>query len=249
MFNYKKIFIQIILYVKRVKIMVHKYKTYIKGFDEELDGGIPENHIVLISGTPGTMKSSVAYNILYNNIKNEGSNGVYVSLEQSRENFMFQIQSLGLHDIEDLDLTILDMAKIRKEVDMSKERPWIEVVKKHLDYLKETLEFDLLVIDSLPVVEMLSKIEDERAYLFYFFEWLRDLKVTSFIIAEISPDPTKVYPEEFLADGIILLTMERVNEVDVHRRIRCVKMRGVDHNTGYFTLEFKDDTFQASQAI
>ncbi|MEE9152100.1 MAG: ATPase domain-containing protein, partial [Thermoplasmata archaeon] len=165
------------------------------------------------------------------------------------ENFLFQIESLGLHDIEELKLTILDMAKIRKEVDMTKEKPWLDVMKKHLDYLKESLNFDLLVIDSLPVVEMLSKIEDERAYLFYFFEWLRDLKVTTFIISEISTDPSTVYPEEFLADGIVLLTMERVNEVDVHRRIRCVKMRGVNHNTGYFTLEFKDDAFQASQTI
>jgi len=229
--------------------MVHTYKTYIKGLDEELGGGIPEGHIVLISGTPGTMKSSVAYNILYNNIKQENSVGVYVSLEQSRENLLFQIESLRLHDIEELKLTILDMAKIRKEVDMTKEKPWLDVLKKHLDYLKESLNFDLLVIDSLPVLEMISKAEDERAYLFYFFEWLRDLKVTSFIISEISTDPTRVYPEEFLTDGIILLTMERVNEVDVHRRIRCVKMRGVNHNTGYFTLEFKDDAFQASQAI
>jgi KaiC/GvpD/RAD55 family RecA-like ATPase len=229
--------------------MVRIYKTYIKGFDEELNEGIPEEHIILVSGTPGTMKSSVAYNILYNNIKDEESVGVYVSLEQSRENLLFQLKSLGLHEIEDLSLTILDMAKIRKEVDMTKEKPWIDVMKKHLGYLKESLNFDLLVIDSLPVVEMISKMEDERAYLFYFFEWLRDLKVTTFIISEISTDPSKVYPEEFLADGIILLTMERVNEVDVHRRIRCVKMRGVNHNTGYFTLEFKDGVFQASQAI
>lgn len=229
--------------------MVDKYKTYIKGFDEELGGGIPQNHIILVSGTPGTMKSSVAYNILYNNIKHEDSVGVYVSLEQSRENLLFQIESLGLHDIKKLKLTILDMAKIRKEVDMTKERPWLDVMKKHLNYLKETLNFDLLVIDSLPVVEMISKVEDERAYLFYFFEWLRDLKVTTFMISELSTDPTQVHPEEFLADGIILLTLERVNEVDVHRRIRCVKMRGMNHNTGYFTLEFKDDAFQASQAI
>ena len=69
--------------------MVNTYKTYIKGLDEELGGGIPEGHIILVSGTPGTMKSSVAYNILYNNIKSEDSVGVYVSLEQSRENLLF----------------------------------------------------------------------------------------------------------------------------------------------------------------
>ena len=229
--------------------MVHRYKTYIRGFDELLGGGLPEGHIILVSGTPGTMKSSIAYNILYNNIKHKESVGVYVSLEQSRENLLFQIESLGLHDIEELDLTILDMSKIRKEVDMTKEKPWLDVLKKHLGYLKETINFDLLAIDSLPVLEMISNVEDERAYLFYFFEWLRDLKVTSFIISEISTDHSKVYPEEFLADGILLLTMERVNEVDVYRRIRCVKMRGVNHNTSYFTLEFKDNEFQASQPI
>jgi KaiC/GvpD/RAD55 family RecA-like ATPase len=229
--------------------MIQRYKTYIRGFDEELGGGIPEGHLILVSGTPGTMKSSVAYNILYNNIKHKSSQGVYVSLEQSRENLLFQIESLGLDDIDELKLTILDMAKIRKEIDMTKERPWLDVLKKHLVYLKESLDFDLLVIDSLPVAEMISNVEDERAYLFYFFEWIRDLKVTSFIISEISTDPSKVYPEEFLADGIILLTLERINEVDVSRRIRCVKMRGVNHNTGYFTLEFKDDEFQAGQAI
>jgi KaiC/GvpD/RAD55 family RecA-like ATPase len=229
--------------------VVRYYKTYVRGFDEELGGGIPDGHLILVSGTPGTMKSSMAYNILYNNIKHEKSQGVYVSLEQSRENLLFQIKSLGLDDVKDLKLTILDMAKIRKEVDMTKDKPWLDVMKKHLSYLKETLDFDLLVIDSLPVVEMISKIEDERAYLFYFFEWLRDLKVTSFIISEISTDPKMVHPEEFLADGIILLTLERVNEVDVSRRIRCVKMRGMNHNTGYFTLEFKDNEFQAGQAI
>lgn len=232
-----------------VKETVKKYKTYINGLDEELGGGIPSGHIILVSGTPGTMKSSVAYNIVYNNIKHEVSTGVFVSLEQSRESLMFQIKSLGLHDIEDMKLTILDMSKIRKEVDISKDKPWLEVLKKHLQYLKDTINFDLLVIDSLPVIEMISKIEDKRTQLFYLFEWLRDLKVTSFLISEISMDPNKIYDEEFLADGIIHLTMERVSEVDVQRRIRCVKMRGVNHNTGYFTLEFKNNTFQATQAL
>ncbi len=112
--------------------MVRIYNTYIKGFDEELGGGIPEYHIILVSGTPGTMKSSVAYNILYNNIKHEDSVGVYVSLEQSRENLLFQLESLGQHDIDDLNLTILDMSKIRKEVNMTHDKPWLDVLKKHM---------------------------------------------------------------------------------------------------------------------
>ena len=43
--------------------------------------------------------------------------------------------------------------------------------------------------------------------------------------------------EDFLADGIFSVTMDRVGELDVYRRIRCVKLRGAKHNPGIFTLE------------
>ena len=36
-----------------------RLKTYIEGFDRALEGGIPQGHIVLMAGTPGTMKSSL----------------------------------------------------------------------------------------------------------------------------------------------------------------------------------------------
>ena len=47
--------------------MKPRVKTYIQGLDEQMSGGVPKGHVVLISGMPGTMKSSVAFNILYNN--------------------------------------------------------------------------------------------------------------------------------------------------------------------------------------
>ena len=43
--------------------------------------------------------------------------------------------------------------------------------------------------------------------------------------------------------------MEKVGDIDVYRRVRVVKLRGVNHNTGFFTLEYKGDGFQVSQVI
>ncbi len=82
-----------------------------------------------------------------------------------------------------------------------------------------------------------------------FFGWLRGLGVTTLLVSEATHDPNLVRDEEFLADGVISLTMEKVGDLDVYRRIRCVKMRGVAHDTNVYTLEFDASGFRATQAI
>jgi KaiC/GvpD/RAD55 family RecA-like ATPase len=229
--------------------MVTLYKTYINGFDRELGGGIPEGHVVLISGSPGTMKSTVAYNILYNNIKKKNVNGAFISLEQSRKSLLFHMSRTGMKEDLGKKLTILDLVRIRKNVKDLKAKNWLDIIKKHLLLLKKQNPYQILVIDSLPVLEIISGVQDRRTELFYFFEWLRDLNVTTFIVCEVSSDPNVLHDEEFLADGIIYLSMEKVGEIDIHRRIRCIKMRGMDHSTNVFTLELKDRTFRVTQTI
>jgi KaiC/GvpD/RAD55 family RecA-like ATPase len=57
------------------------------------------------------------------------------------------------------------------------------------------------------------------------------------------------YGEDFLADGIIHLTMENVDGVTIQRRIRCVKMRGTHHSPDYYTLLYSDGEFQVTRVI
>src|SRR5947207_589374 len=143
--------------------------THIRGFDEEvLRGGIPQGHVILIRGASGTMKSSLAYYILYHN-------------------------ALGL-----------------------------------------ILEF-----------------QDRRAETFGFFEWLRDLGVTSLLISE-EPGwqaPSTGLEEEFLADGIVLLRLQPVTETAYQRRVQCVKMRSVNQDSDDHTLLFENGRFEVARAI
>jgi len=73
-----------------------KVKTYIKGFDEQMDGGIPEGAVVLLVGEPGTMKSSIAFSILFNNAKETNAKGLYISLEQGRSNNNLKPAGVGM---------------------------------------------------------------------------------------------------------------------------------------------------------
>jgi len=235
------------------------FKTYIRGFDEEIEGGIPQGHVVLVAGPPGTMKSSLAYSILYNNAVEEGVPGVYVTMEQDRESLEFQVTRMGLDPKNAGEkVRVQDLSRIRRGVEELRavgrlgppaEKPWLDVLKRHLEDVKATEDFFLLVLDSLPILEIISGLRERRIGLFHFFGWLKTLKVTSLVISEVAADAMIVRDEDFLADGILSLTMDRVGELDVYRRIRCVKMRGVNHNPGIFTLEFRDGAFHVTRVI
>ncbi|BFH72271.1 KaiC domain-containing protein [Sulfurisphaera javensis] len=61
---------------------VPRVRTYVPGLDEILYGGIPERNIVLVSGGPGTGKSIMAKQFLYNGIVKKDEPGVFVALEE-----------------------------------------------------------------------------------------------------------------------------------------------------------------------
>ena len=227
-------------------------KTYIEGFDDKLQGGIPEGSVVLLVGQPGTMKSSIAFNMLYNGAKENGAKGLYITLEQSSKSLAKHMTTLGMNPMEVVNnLEIIDIGLIRKKLTQLQEQSWVQVFKMYAKNLKETNDYQLLVIDSLPVLNVLAKFENPREDLFHLFEWLRDLGVTTILITEMDAETKKLseHGEDFLADGILYLRMAEIGDISVQRQIRCVKMRAVNHNSDYHSLLFDNGQFRATKAI
>jgi len=231
---------------------MNRIKTYIQGFDEILNGGIPEGHVVLLAGEPGTFKSSIAYNLIYNNVKNDNRIGCYITLEQGRESLSTQMKEMGMDpsEVED-SLSIVDLALIRKNLEKLGQQSWMGIFKTYAHNLKENIDYDILVIDSMPVLTMLAEFKNPRSELFHFFEWLRDMKVTTFILTEMKggSDEYAQFGEDFLSDAIIHLKMEKVSDVNIQRRIRAVKMRATKHSTDFYTLLFQKGVFTATRVI
>ncbi len=176
---------------------------------------------------------------------------MYISLEQGRDSLVEHMAGLGMVNSEvDSLINIVDMAYLRLNMDeeASDQQSWIDIFKMYAENMKQNMDYEILVIDSLPVLELLGKMNDRREDLFYFFGWLRELGVTTFIVAEASDDKTRVNEEDFLADGIIRLKKER-HGYDISRQIIIDKMRGTKHNTGYFTLLHDGKDFQLSRVI
>jgi len=229
-----------------------RIKTFVKGLDERLEGGVPKNSVVLVAGKAGSMKSSFCFSILYHQAISEGRRGVYISLEQNRQSLLEHMLGLGM-DVTDMDsIIIVDLGKLRKVVEQgesgaTKKIDWMETLRTQLRSYKETFGCSMCVIDSLPALYTLCAFANIRSELFHFFESLRDLKMTTFLVSEITAANESQFGtydvESFLSDGIIHLDMEREDR-NVNLFMGVVKMRKTAHDRGYFPIIFDKDGFE-----
>lgn len=254
------------------KSEIKRIPLYIDGLDENMQGGVPEGHITLLSGSAGTMKSSIAFNILYNEAMH-GKICVYYSLEQSYNsiikqmvNMNFDMSKVNLIIVKDLGelrlslgkvkgsgsgaLIIVDIGCIRKEildVKTADNKSWLNVIKNVVKKIKEEVGCELFCLDSLSALYVLSRFENPRIELFYLFEFLRDMSITAFLISECQPQSgmfSEFEIEEFLCDGIVFLRLTPFRR-NVVREISIIKMRATACNNDIFSLEYKHDKFQA----
>jgi KaiC/GvpD/RAD55 family RecA-like ATPase len=254
------------------KHAINRVKLHVAGLDENIQGGIPEGHVILVSGAAGTMKSSLCFNVLYHEAI-AGKNGLYVSLEQSAEslvnhmvNMDFDMRRINLVIVKDLadlksrmteiqdhnigSLIIVDMGTIRKEirdVNTDNNKSWLNVIKNVVKKIHVEASCPLFVLDSLSALYVLSRFENARIELFYIFEFLRDLHVTSFLVSEMPLDGSRYSEyeiEDFLCDGLITIKLTPFRR-QVVREISIVKMRATACNNDIFSLEFRNGQFQA----
>ena len=254
---------------------VKRMKLHIEGYDTDLGGGIPLNTVNIITGTTGTMKTSLSFNTIYHEAKLHNKICLYISLEETFESLMSQMRSLTLdlnavdiarvgYDLKELrknknnilkdkkkgGIIVSDLGKVRKELagkELAPNENWFFLTKALIKEIKELIGLDILVIDSLSSLHVLSALENPRVKLFYFFEFLRDLEITSFLLSEMPHDESRLstYEEEpYLADGLLKLTMSNRHR-KISREIAMLKLRSTDFNKDVFTLEFKKGKFYA----
>ncbi len=220
-----------------------RVKTRVAGLDERLSGGIPAGFVILVSGPAGSLKSSFAYRILYYEALERKANALYVSMEQSVASLSKQVESLGLEPSKAKSLRVVDMRQLRKDLKKIGGAPdWLMALGEEFKRYKKEVGCDLIAIDSLNALYSLTDLGDPRRQIFNFFEDLRAIGATTFLVAEtlrggVGFGPYRV--EEFLSDGIVHLGVKEVEvglTTSVRRFIGVVKLRGVKHDLDYHAL-------------
>ncbi len=230
-------------------IGIKRIPTEVKGLDPKMEGGVPEGFIVLVAGNSGSMKTSLSFSILYNAYKKHKIKGMYISLEQGKESIITHIGHLGMPLKGMSNPVIIDLAKVRKDTGKAgkeEDIDWLGSILKVIKKYKDAFGCEILAFDSLAALYAVNEFDTPRKDLFYFFEGLRDIGLTTFLISEI-PKGKDVYGiygvEDFLSDGILHLKAEEM-ESGTNIYLKVVKMRQTDHKRGFMPLIFDNGRFE-----
>ncbi|WP_256544708.1 RAD55 family ATPase [Halobellus inordinatus] len=214
-------------------------KTGIEGLDSILNGGIVKNAAVLVSGNPGTGKSILGLQYLYNGVDMYDEGGIYLTFEESADDISQAAESIGFEKWDEFvdagRIKIYDKRTLLRSGDFSSTLDTI------LDDLQDT-QYDRLVLDSLTMFQLFFESEQEkRQYLLKFIDILKDSGLTSILTMEQSavfPD-TEIGLENFLTDGNIYLIQSPAGSTS-NRYIWVAKMRKQAIKNSMFPLEIDE---------
>jgi KaiC/GvpD/RAD55 family RecA-like ATPase len=224
--------------------------------DGMLGGGVPEERSVLITGGPGTGKSTISMQFLQEGLE-DGDDCLFVSTEQTIEELR---DSFEPYEFE-LDHENLSVTSIHAEPGQTLESDEEELVLQTLgdeegfvegfdapftseyivEYLREYAPCDRVVLDSASGLRVVSKNAEvfRRTALDMIRLFTDEMGATSLFTAEDN-DGDDTNPLRFTTHGVVRLYHEEISE-DPHRFLRVTKMRGVDHDRRRVEIEFTEE--------
>src|SRR5690606_21329073 len=76
--------------------------TGIAGLDKILDGGMPKGTAVILEGPPGTGKTTIGIQFLYEGIIRDNETGIFITFEEFPDQIYKDMKSFGW-DLRDLE--------------------------------------------------------------------------------------------------------------------------------------------------
>jgi len=230
---------------------MNRIKTGIKGFDELVEGGLPEGRSFLVSGGTGTGKSIFAIEFLVNGAK-QGEPGIYLTLDERPELIREDMLRFGwnLRQMEDagtfkiIDGTIAKVG-IPSDEEFSLPATGFDLDKLLLELMRaiKKIRAKRVVIDSIPALGLNFDSEGEvRKAILKVIYLLSRAGVTAILTTETTEGSnqfSRYGVEEYVADGVIMLHYMGIG-TQSNRTLHIRKMRATKHSEDLHPLQIND---------
>lgn len=210
---------------------MERLSTGTDGLDQFIDGGFPVGSVNLVTGGPGSGKTTMCSQFVREGMESD-EKCLYITTGQRPSDVRQDAKEFGIElDITDENLSMAHVSPSQQVAEDIKER------------ISDS-SYERIVLDSISVFEMnWGQKEQIRKYVNRLMEHFRDIDATVLVTSERvdSDGPlTRFGVAEFLVDGVIVLEGYALGETS-YRTARIVKMRRTPIEGSPLSVNFADD--------
>lgn len=202
-----------------------------------IEGGLPAGSVTIVSGPPGVGKSTFAMQYLINGIEEHGENGVYITVEEKKEDVEKYSEGFGwkIREYEKEGKLAIVTKRIHGTITGEEQ--------DNLGKVVEEMKAKRIALDSVTLFKYMYRDEtSRRVNLLNFMNDVKDHGCTSLLIAEQNnPRHRLEYSDEhFLSDGLFMLFWSAHKEKQ-ERCFQVVKLRGSKINPDVRPMDITED--------
>lgn len=250
--------------------IIMRIKSGIEGFDPLVEGGLLKERQYLISGSPGSGKTTFGIQFLAAGAL-EGEAGAYIALSESIDTIRQDMKrynlnteaheknnklhfidlgpSLNYGEYDEISTLITPDYQPQSSDSPANAPPTPYLVFKDVESQVKKLGLKRIVIDSLSNIRFtsLNPASEERS-VGRFIRNLKTLGCTSILLSELTkPDSYTI--EQFASHGVIFLHNFMDKQGGMVRAIQIIKMRGTKHDCDMRAIEFTDKGLKVLKPI
>ncbi len=209
------------------KPRIERLTTGVPTLDDILHGGFPEGSLNVITGGPGTGKSTLALQILFHQASLRKKNVYFTSIMEPSVKFLRYMQQFDFFDPNAVGKTLFLS-------DLS--GPALaEGLEKTVETLKRVVEENepaIIAIDSFKALR--NRLPDPAVIQSLLYDLAVSLafsNATALLVGEYTPEDEIILPEFFTADGILRLSTW-TEGLRVSHQLEVLKHRGSSYAAG-----------------
>lgn len=214
---------------------MHRVSCGLEGLDSALSGGFPKGSVVLLTGGPGSGKTTLCSHFVEEGLRKD-QKALFISTGQKPSEIKKQAADRNI-ELEGENLSTAHISPSKDVADDIREKVARE-------------SFDRIVLDSLSIFEMFWGEQDQlRKYINKLMEHFRDLDATVVVTSERRSESeglTRFGVAEFLTDGVIELRGFAMGR-DQYRSLRLIKMRGTGISSAPLAVDLGSEGMKVSE--